>query len=120
MCLQCKKEGREYSYWDETSTSLFERGNKHIEEGEQKLEGSHIYIHMKDNHPELKGIRDHFKFRVVAKHKSAFVRQLYKVILIKNSKAQLMNGKLMYDRCVIPDVDNNPENLNRVIRRREE
>ena len=49
-------------------------------------------------------IKSDFKFEVVENFSSAFNRQIAECLLIKNSKAQVMNDRDMYNRCIILEI----------------
>ena len=94
-----------HQYWGETSESVFERANSHIEDAEGAESHSHMHVHMTRFHPGIAGnFKDIFKFQVVEKFKSAFNRQLEEPINMKNCPGISMNLREEYSRCMIPDV----------------
>ena len=104
-CLECESNGEPHKYWGETSSSLFVRSGQHISEGEKCLPTSHIWQHILFKHPQgIHSIRDNFKFQMVEHHSSAFTRQISECLLIKNSPHPVMNNKMMYSRCIIPEI----------------
>ena len=104
-CLLCEEKGTPHRYWGETSASLYERFLQHVGEREGCVPTSHIWQHILLHHPDgLKDIRGCFKFEVVKKDDSSFARQLAECILIKNLRYPVMNNKLMYNKCVIPEL----------------
>ena len=104
-CLICKDKGTPHVYWGERAASTYERALQHIEEAKKFNPKSHIYQHILLQHPEgIQDIPGTFRFEVVSQHRSSFNRQLCESIEIKNSKAAKMNNKLMYNRCVIPEI----------------
>ena len=104
-CLICKDKGTPHVYWGESAASTYERALQHIDEAVSCNPKSHIYQHILMHHPEgIKDIQGSFKFQVIAKHTSSFNRQLSEAIEIKKSKVSKMNNKLMYNRCVIPEI----------------
>ena len=104
-CLECERKGEQFVYWGETSSSAYERSIQHIREGERCQPRSHIFQHIIAKHPEgISSIKRTFQFRVVERFSSAFHRQIGEALLIKNSTQKLMNNKLEYSRCIVPEI----------------
>ena len=95
-CLKCEERGISFKYWGESSESLYERSLTHLEEGSKGYKDSHIYAHILKYHKSDKiNLQENFKFEVVGRINGAMKRQVEKWLLIKNSKAVLMNSKDM-------------------------
>ena len=91
QCLKYEEKGEPHRYWGETSGSLYERGNQHLDEGGRCLPTSHIWQHLLLRHPEgLGDLRSNFRFSVVEKHSISFRRQIAECLLIKGSKYPVM------------------------------
>ena len=104
-CLICEERGTPHRYWGDSSSTLYERALQHVDEGEGCVPTSHIWQHILLHHPDgVNDIKGTFKFEVVQGYSSAFTRQLAECMLIKISKYPVMNNKLMYNRCVIPEL----------------
>ena len=64
--LTCESKGKAYKYGGESSSSAYERANRHVEEGEKCLPGSHVWQHILQHHKEgIHNIRSKFKFEVI-------------------------------------------------------
>ena len=99
-----KKYGIRIEYIGETSLISNERGLKHIEDIEMMKEGSHIALHLAEDHPGVSP-RKSFCIKVIKGHKSAFTRQIQEVLLINNFDGdKLLNGKEKWNICVLPDI----------------
>ena len=69
------------------------------------IKTSHIKQHLDKHHKGVKvNLRESFQFEVVSQIKGAMNRQIAEVLLIKNSKSQLMNDRDMYTRCILPEI----------------
>ena len=103
-CIQKLKEdktAREPArYVGESCRSAYERGKEHLEGYLHGREESHMAKHRILEHP---GEEVTFKMKVLAKHKSAFERQVTEAVLIEvMDDGRLLNSKGGFNRCVLP------------------
>ena len=103
-CVQKQKEdktGKEPArYIGESCRSAYERGKDHLEGYLHCREDSHMAKHRILEHP---GEEVTFKMKVLAKHKSAFERQVTEAVLIEvMDDGSLLNSKGGFNRCVLP------------------
>ena len=50
-------------------------------------------------------VKDMFQMKVIASHRSAFIRMVNEAVLIRNFKGLLLNSKLEYNQCLIPAME---------------
>ena len=101
-CIKCLEEGKEATYYGESSRTAFERGLEHAGDFLSEKSDSHILKHQLTEHPELgKNLR--FSMKVIRQHKSAFQRQVHEAVIIQmNENTNILNSKGEYNRCVLP------------------
>ena len=117
VCLLCKAEGIVSEYISESSLSGYERANQHVEAGENTRTTSHIHKHLSEKHPDNPGAaRESIGMRVVRTHPTAFTRELHEVVLIKNFKGHLLNSKLQWGNCLVPELTTDMANTKSQIR----
>ena len=102
-CLECKKDGKVSTYYGETSTSLYERGQQHLDDYDKMEDDSHMIKHHVIHHGDREEKLE-FGFKVVKGHTSAFARQIHEAIMIEMNKegGVIMNSKGGYNRCRLP------------------
>ena len=104
VCLTCEEEGIKTQYVGESSRSLAERYQEHLDDAKGKnKEESHMWTHSGDQHQGI------MRYKVSQKkgHKSAMMRQISESIEIKIRSAegiQLLNNKAEYNRCLLPEL----------------
>ena len=108
-CTACEAAGKSTQYIGETSRKLYERTREHDKDCSSRDEKSHMYTHVAAEHQEdaaeNEGQEENlFKVKIVNTHRSSFLRQLQEVVLISRSKANILNSRLEYDRCLISTI----------------
>ena len=106
-CINCVKIRKEDNtakeparYIGESARSGYERGREHLDDYLHRREDSHMAKHSMLEHP---GEEVTFKMKVLAKHKSAFERQVTEAVLIEmGDDGRLLNSKGGFNRCVLP------------------
>ena len=104
-CLKNKKEGATEKgpaqYVGESARSAYERGREHLDGYKQGKEENHMMKHRVMDHPGENVI---FRMKVLAKHRSAFERQVTEAVLIemKEKDGLLLNSKGGFNRCALP------------------
>ena len=104
-CLKNKKEGvtekGPAQYVGESARSAYERGREHLDGYKQGKEENHMMKHRVMDHPGENVI---FRMKVLAKHRSAFERQVTEAVLIemKEKDGLLLNSKGGFNRCALP------------------
>ena len=106
-CLACRANGKESSYYGESSRTAFERGLEHARDFLTNQEDSHMYNHyVEEHHLEKKeGIK--FEMKILKNHFSAVSRQVHEAVVIRRgSKAgiNILNSKFEYSRCILPTL----------------
>ena len=99
VCLTCEEEGRKTQYVGESSRSLAERYQEHLDDAKGNKEESHMWIHSRDQH---QGIM-RYKVSQIKGHKSAMMRQISESIEIKIRSAEginLLNNKAEHNLCL--------------------
>ena len=90
-CLGCLEKGVVAEYTGESSRSLYQRGAEHIRDLKAKAEESPLWKHCAALH---NGEEQLFKMRLLAKHQTAFERQLAESVNITYGKRDIvLNSK---------------------------
>ena len=94
-CLRNRKEGitekGPSQYVGESARSTYEIAKEHMDGYKQGKEENHIVKHNMRDHPEEEVT---FKMKVLAKHRSAFERQVTEAVLMEmKEKDKLLNAK---------------------------
>ena len=104
-CLKCKEKGETWVYVGETSRSLAERAGEHRQDLKDEKEHSHMFTHREEKHQGEEQVR--MKFSVAKVCRSALERQVRETVCIKlltKEGAHLLNNKIEYNRCLIPEI----------------
>ena len=105
QCLACLAKGKESIYYGETSRTGYERGQEHARDRDKEKEESHMFWHTMEEHEKEEG-EVKFRMKVVKAHTSAMMRQIHEATLIKRYTGQknILNSKLEYNRCILPEL----------------
>ena len=100
-CRQCKSDGREATYFGESSRSAFERGSEHLDSYASLRVDSHMLKHNLLVHGDLQNVE--FEMKILKEHQSAIQRQVHEAVVTHYYKGKcLMNSKSEFSRCRIP------------------
>ena len=101
-CLTCKQEGVESVYIGETSRTLRERYGEH--HGGREEANNHMHSHEATHHG---GVPANYQAKALKSYKTPMERQIAEAIKIKllsKTKANIMNNKLEYNACILPEL----------------
>ena len=105
QCLACLAKGRESVYYGESCRTAFERGLEHARDRVKGREESHMFGHIEEEHrEEVEPVK--FRMKVVKFHTSAMMRQIHEAVVIKRNSAtkNVLNSKMEYNRCILPEL----------------
>ena len=115
-CLECRKKGKDVSYYGESSRSAYERSKEHFSDYEKLSSKSHMVKHHVLEHQEIEG-KISFSVKILRFHRTAFSRQIHEAVKIQlNENNNILNSKGEYSRCRLPRLrailnKNEKENL---------
>ena len=99
-CRACHSQGKDRSYYGESSRTAFERGKEHLSGFQSENIDNHMFKHYSDEH---QGEEISFSMKVIKGHMSAFTRQIHEAVIIqRNEKNGILNSKGEYNRCQLP------------------
>ena len=104
VCRICLKYGVTTKYIGESARDIYLRGVEHTLDAEKHDQGSHIWNHLQEKHPEVKPGPWFFCMRVLKAHRSALIRQVYEAILVRQQQDTILNSKTEYSRCYDPQL----------------
>lgn len=99
FCI-CKEKGISSVYWGQTSRTLAERSPEHDSDFANLADNSHVFQHLKTDHPEVLEKIDvgdlwkTFSWKIFRKTRTAFSRKLLEAIMIKMSKSSRKENNL--------------------------
>ena len=108
---KCQAQGCGKEYVGESSRSAYERGHEHMNDYVKKKPDSHRFKHETTDHPAE--APPEFKFNVIATYKSALTRQIAEAVMIRRRGDKILNSKGMYNRCRLPRLMVENQDLDR-------
>ena len=91
LCLGCLRDGLKAEYSGEISRTLYQRGQEHLRDLDDKLDESPLWKHCVSQHNSTV---QEFQLKLLSKHKTAFTRQIAESVHISHGKRDMtLNSK---------------------------
>ena len=96
-CLECKKKGKQVTYFGETGRSAYTRSGNHVDDFRMEADDNAIVQHKIKVHNDENIGPEAFKMKVLGTHNSNLKRQISEGLLIeaalKTKNIDLLNNK---------------------------